>query len=208
MHLLTLPLSSNSHVYVEGDVSIAPSAAIAAGVILRADPDSRIIIAAGVCLGMGSILHAQRGTLEVEAGANLGAGVLMVGKGKIGVNACIGPITTIWNESIEPGQVVAAGSVIGDNGRVVVGFSPASMNSMGAIPPDPPASPPPTPEALSPAPVSPPTGDVDVSTPPPVESSDSATQATVYGQGNLNRLLKTLFPYNQSLIQPSAEDED
>jgi carbon dioxide concentrating mechanism protein CcmN len=74
MHLPPLPLSSN-YVDTEGEVSIDPSATIASGVILRAATDSKIIIGAGVCIGIGSILTASQGILEVEAGANLGAGV-------------------------------------------------------------------------------------------------------------------------------------
>src|SRR4028119_2313315 len=136
MHLPILPLNTHLHVYVEGDVSIDASAAIAQGVILRADQDSKIIIAAGVCIGMGSILHAYQGTLEVEAGANLGAGVLVVGKGKIGQNACIGTITTIWNDSIEPWQVVPAGSVIGDRGRQIADVSSASTSTPSSHVPD------------------------------------------------------------------------
>jgi len=137
MQLPTLPLISNSHVYVEGDVSIDPSAAIAAGVILRAAFDSKIIIAAGVCIGMGSILHSHQGTLEVEAGANLGAGVLVVGKGKIGANACIGAATTIWNSSIQSGQVVPAGSVVGDRGRQITDVSSTSTSTTSSDAPDP-----------------------------------------------------------------------
>jgi carbon dioxide concentrating mechanism protein CcmN len=137
MHLPTLPFISHSHVYVEGDVSIDASAAIAAGVILRADPDSKIIIAAGVCIGTGSLLHAHRGTLEVEACANLGAGVLVVGKGKIGANACIGAATTIWNSSIQSGQVVQAGSVVGDRGRQITDVSLTSTSTTSSDAPDP-----------------------------------------------------------------------
>ncbi|NEQ10056.1 MAG: transferase, partial [Moorea sp. SIO4E2] len=98
-------------------MSIDPSAAISAGVILRADPDSKITIAAGVCIGMGAIIHAHKGTVEVESGASLGAGVLVVGKGKIGANASIGSLTTIWNHSVESLQVVPSASVLGDKGR-------------------------------------------------------------------------------------------
>lgn len=108
---------SNLNSYISGEVMIDPSAAIAPGVLLQADPNSQIIIGAGVCIGMGAVLHAHDGILEIQAGANLGAGVLVVGKGKIGSNACIGSATTILNHSIESGQVVASGSLIGDSSR-------------------------------------------------------------------------------------------
>jgi carbon dioxide concentrating mechanism protein CcmN len=211
MHLLPLPLSSNSQVYVKGDVSIDPNAAIAPGVILRADPDSRIIIAAGVCIGMGSILHAHEGTLEVEAGVNLGAGVLVVGKGKIGANACIGATTTIWNSSIEPRQVVPAGSVIGDTGRQLADSSSVATDSPSFKAPDTPTSPTkPTDKAslngqfVYPTVVSTSTTNEDSPTEPTAESP-AQDDTSVYGQGNLNRLLKTLFPYNQSIGRPPED---
>ena len=214
MHLPTLPLISHSHVYVEGNVSIAPSAAIAAGVILRADPDSKIIIAADVCIGAGSILHAHRGTLEVEAGANLGAGVLVVGKGKIGANACIGAITTIWNDSIDPWQVVPPGSLVGQKGRQIADVSLASTVPSGFDAPDTPNSSTDTTakESLNgqapsnPTVVSTSTTDEDSSTKPEAEAPSLEAGKSVYGQGNLDRLLKTLFPYNNQSLNRPPED--
>ena len=117
MYLSPLQPISNSHFYVSGNVTIHPNAAIAPGVLLQADPESQIIIAAGVCVGMGAILHAHQGILEVEEGSNIGAGVLIVGKGKIGTNACIGSMTTILNSSVGWGEVVPPASLIGDASR-------------------------------------------------------------------------------------------
>src|ERR671933_1676230 len=242
MHLPTLPWSSNSHVYAEGDVSIDSSAAIAPGVILRADPDSKIVIAAGVCIGMGSVLHACGGTLEVEAGANLGSGVLIVGKGKIGANACIGAVTTVWNSSIEPWQVVPAASVVGDKGRQIVELSSVSTATPSAETTTAPSSsttamtgvmpsadaplgltatlgesdrdtsalvnrkvdaPPTDKESLNGQVRSNPAASTndrqgrpsqeDSSTEPKTETSTSEAGKTVYGQGSLDRILKTLF---------------
>ena len=102
---------------VSGDVRIDPSAAIAPGVLLHADPESQIIIAAGVCIGMGTIVHASKGTVALEYGASLGAGVLVVGKGKIGANACVGSMTTMIDSDVEQRQVVAPGSLLGDPSR-------------------------------------------------------------------------------------------
>ncbi|HEY9602018.1 MAG TPA: hypothetical protein V6C85_10435 [Allocoleopsis sp.] len=230
MHLPTLPSSSNSHVYIEGDVSIDPSAAIAPGVILRAAPDGKIVIASGACIGMGSILHAHQGTLEVQAGAILGAGVLVVGKGKIGANACIGSASTIWNNSIEPWQVVPATSVIGDKGR-----QPADDSSPPTSPPSSNASSPPTSdtassskstvgqESLNGNAPSPSTVESvsttnqnlatepkqDSSTEQPAESPNLEPGKYVYGQGSLDRILKTLFPYNTNPpLSPPPPDED
>jgi carbon dioxide concentrating mechanism protein CcmN len=250
MHLPTLPLSSNSHVYTEGDVSIDPSAAIAPGVILRAAPDTKIVIAAGVCIGMGSILHAQGGTLEVEAGANLGAGVLIVGKGTIGANACIGAVTTICNASIEPWHVVPAASVVGDKGRQIVSVSSvptapkveteetpdlstsakASVNvtpSAGVSLPltatlnasdsgasalvgrlDTPST---SKESLNgkvpsnPLVASTGTTNDDSPVEPKAEQPTLDADKPIYGQGSLDRILKTLFPYNPSINRPPED---
>lgn len=102
---------------IDGEVSIDPSAVVASGVALIANPESRIVIGAGVCIGMGVVLHADRGTLKVEDGAILGAGVLMVGAGTIGARACVGPVSTVFNCSVDSEQVVAPGSLLGDQGR-------------------------------------------------------------------------------------------
>ena len=204
MHLPTLSLINNSHVYVEGDVSIDPSAAIAPGVILRATPDSKIVIASGVCIGMGSILHAYQGSLEIGAGVNLGAGVLVIGNGKIGANACIGSATTIWNSSVEPGQVVAGGSVIGKNGRQVTDLSSAATSPVPVHPPETPDVAPLNGQVPPTKAVSPSTTDKDSPTEPQA-APNSEAGTSVYGQGNLNRLLKTLFPYDQSLNRPPED---
>ncbi|MEH2322959.1 MAG: transferase [Nostoc sp.] len=119
MSVLSLRLSNNFDSYISGEVTVHPSAVLAPGVILQAAVNSKIIIGPGVCIGMGAILQVHEGTLEVEAGANLGTGFLMVGKGKIGANACIGSATTVFNYSVEPGQVIAPGSILGDTSRQI-----------------------------------------------------------------------------------------
>ncbi|MEH2271895.1 MAG: transferase [Nostoc sp.] len=120
MSVPLLRLSNNfDSSYISGEVTIHPSAVLAPGVILQAAVNSKIIIGPGVCIGMGAILQVHEGTLEVEAGANLGAGFLMVGKGKIGANACIGSATTVFNYSVEPGQVIPPGSILGDTSRQI-----------------------------------------------------------------------------------------
>ncbi|MEH2042994.1 transferase [Nostoc sp.] len=119
MSVPLLRLSNNFDTYISGEVTIHPSAVLAPGVILQAAINSKIIIGPGVCIGMGAILQVHEGTIEVEAGANLGAGFLMIGKGKIGANACIGSATTIFNYSVEPGQVVPPGSILGDTSRQI-----------------------------------------------------------------------------------------
>jgi carbon dioxide concentrating mechanism protein CcmN len=117
MYLSPLQLSSNSQILMSGDVVVNEGAAIAPGVILQAEPGSRISIAAGACIGLGVILHAREGTLEIGAGVILGAGVLVVGAGKIGTSACIGAGTTLINPCIDQMQIMPAGSLIGDTSR-------------------------------------------------------------------------------------------
>jgi carbonic anhydrase/acetyltransferase-like protein (isoleucine patch superfamily) len=98
--------------YVCGDVVIDQTAAIAAGVLIQADQGGSITIAAGVCIGMGVVLHAQGGVLEIGAGANLGAGVLVYGPSKIGEGACIGASSSIVRTVIAKGAIVPPCSLI------------------------------------------------------------------------------------------------
>jgi carbon dioxide concentrating mechanism protein CcmN len=204
MYLSPLQLSSNSQIYVSGDVVVAEGAAIAPGVILQADPESRISIAAGVCIGMGVILHARQGTLAVGTGAILGAGVLVVGSGTIGANACIGAGTTLINPCIDKMQFLPAGSLIGDTSRQVA-LEPEPASNMPQ--PDPPelsdpwspkepetASEPPVAVAQERSPEPEPTAE-ERSSPEP-ENADVPT--ILYGQAHINRLLVTLFPHRQA----------
>ena len=112
-----LRFGNNIESHISGEVIIHPSAILAPGVILQAAPNSKIVIGSGVCIGMGSILQVDEGSIEIEVGVNLGAGFLMVGKGKIGTNACIGAATTVFQSSVAPGQVVPPGSLLGDTSR-------------------------------------------------------------------------------------------
>jgi carbon dioxide concentrating mechanism protein CcmN len=98
--------------YVCGDVVIDQTAAIASGVLIQADLGGKITIAAGVCIGMGAVLHAQGGLLEIGAGANLGAGVLVYGTSKIGEGACIGASSSIVRAVIGKGAIVPPCSLI------------------------------------------------------------------------------------------------
>lgn len=208
--------------YISGEVIIHPSAVLAPGVILQAAPNSKIIIGSGVCVGMGSILQVHEGTLEVEAGANLGAGLLMVGKGKIGANACIGAATTIFNCSVEPGQVIPAGSVLGDTSRRIsesptqtqqttqsessttnpTSSSTESENGTGRQKGqgDKQTGEQEDKEESSPIPPS-------SSLSPPVSSQDSQIGSYIYGQESIQRLLVTLFPHKQALNQPISDGE-
>ena len=107
----------NKDIRISGDVEIHPTASLAPGVILQAAPDCRIVIGADVCIGMGVIINASQGFVEIESGAIVGSGVLIIGACKIGNNACIGTAVTIFQTDIEPMTVIEPGSVLGDNSR-------------------------------------------------------------------------------------------
>ena len=211
MYLSPLQLSSNSQILMSGDVVVNEGAAIAPGVILQAEPGSRISIAAGACIGLGVILHAREGTLEIGAGVILGAGVLVVGAGTIGTSACIGAGTTLINPCIDQMQIMPAGSLIGDTSRQASAEA-TSAEATAAAPTAAPTSPE-TPEATTP-PVAPPIEPPSPPQTPPQTAPETAADAPestaaeppqpgemptiLYGQAHINRLLGTLFPHRQA----------
>ena len=109
----------NSDIRISGNVEIHPTASLAPGVILQASPDYKIVIGADVCIGMGTIINAGNGSIEIESGATLGSGVLIIGESKIGSNACIGTATTIFQASVVTMAVISPGSIIGDRSRTL-----------------------------------------------------------------------------------------
>ncbi len=119
MYLPLVQPISKDRIYVSGDVTIDPSVALAPGTIIQAAPHCKVIISAGACVGMGTVLNACTGAIEIESGAVLGAGVLIVGEGKVGRNACVGTVTTVFKANIAAGEIVAPGSLIGDTSRSV-----------------------------------------------------------------------------------------
>ena len=119
MIYLPPPQLSNKDIRISGDVEIHPTASLAPGVILQAVPSQRIVIGADVCIGMGVIINASQGSVEIESGAIIGSGVLIIGACKIGNNACIGTAVTIFQANIEAMTVIEPGSILGDNSRKV-----------------------------------------------------------------------------------------
>jgi carbon dioxide concentrating mechanism protein CcmN len=117
MSLPPIPIDYNAEFFVSGNVTIHETAAIAAGVILQAAPHSQIIVREGACLGKGTVLNAYAGTIEIETGAILGAGVLLVGRVTIGASACIGAATSIFNSSVEALAMIPSGALLGDHSR-------------------------------------------------------------------------------------------
>jgi len=195
MYLSPLQLSSNSQILMSGDVVVNEGAAIAPGVILQADPGSRISIAAGACIGMGVIIHAREGNLDIEAGVILGAGVLVVGAGTIGANACIGSAATLINPCIPKMQILPAGSLMGDSSRQVAAETTAEAEIPSATVPsvDRPIEPPSDTAQTPPeTPAEPPSD----TAPPPTQPGETPT--ILYGQAHINQLLGTLFPHRQA----------
>ena len=107
----------NKDIRISGDVEINPTASLAPGVILQAASNSRIVIGADVCIGMGVIINACKGSVEIGNGAILGAGVLIIGESKIGNSSCIGTSTTIFRQNVASMAVVEPGSILGDISR-------------------------------------------------------------------------------------------
>jgi carbon dioxide concentrating mechanism protein CcmN len=104
-------------VHLYGTVLIDPTAVIAPGVLLQAESNSQISIGPGVCIGAGTIIQAAGGLLKIGAGACLGREVLVVGRGSIEVNACIGAGSTLLDPQIEEGVMVKPHSLLGDRSR-------------------------------------------------------------------------------------------
>lgn len=185
------PSATNSDVYIFGEVTVAQSAVLAPGVILQAAPDSRIIIGAGVCVGMGTILKAYGGAIQIEDGAVLGAGVLMIGYGQIGSNACIGAATTIYNGSVDAKVMIPAGTMIGDVSRqteVSVATVENQAHSTSSET-----------ELLDKGSSQPQEADNGHS----ADSSALEPATPVVGQVYVNKLLFTLFPHRNSLSHRS-----
>jgi carbon dioxide concentrating mechanism protein CcmN len=111
-HLFHLEPIDTKQSFQTGDVVLGEGVAIAPGVLLQADPGSRIVLATGVCLGLGCVVHANGGEIRVDRGANLGAGVLVVGQATIGAGALIGAGTSILNDSVAAGALIAPGSLL------------------------------------------------------------------------------------------------
>ena len=192
----------NKDIRVFGDVEIHPTASLASGVILQAAPDSRIVIGADVCIGMGAIINACRGTIEIETGAIIGSGVLIIGESKIGNNCCIGTSTTIFRENIASMTVIEPGSIVGDASRQIeIEQEPAnktptkpansdlngsSASKNGRVKSQT--------VAQSHSQGSTPASHAETPTTPITKS-----KAPVVGQVYLNELLVTLFPHRKSL---------
>jgi carbon dioxide concentrating mechanism protein CcmN len=181
---------SDDHLYISGNVTLDDSAAIAPNVMLQADPGCHLIIAAGVSIGSGCVLHAHNGTLEIDTGATLGSGVLILGSGKIGANACIGSRATLIDSSIEPEYTVPPGAIIGDRSRQDASTQPPNTQSQNVATASVAAETPSTPAETNGA--------------APVKENGKAKP--VHGQVYLERMMVMMFPHQQKLDNPSSDD--
>ncbi len=207
MLLPPLQIPGALHPHISGDVTIDPGAGIAPGVLLLAEPGSQIWIAAGVCIGMGSILHAHHGPLIIEAGVTLGTGVLVVGTGRIGANACVGSATTLVNCTVAPGQVVPPGSLLGDTSRRIAAevieastIEASTIEATAPVPPEPDpwdveVEPVATPDLTAPPPA---TTTVTEATTTEAKTTTTTTTTTVYGQAHFNQLMVKIFAQRQA----------
>lgn len=119
MSLPILQPSSVDTTQVRGDVTIHSSVMIASGVILNATSGYKIIVASGVCLGMGTIINAYGGNIEIGENSILGSGSLIFGSCTIGKQVSLGASVTVYNATVKAMSVICAGSIIGDSSRQV-----------------------------------------------------------------------------------------
>lgn len=203
MYLPSLQPINREQSFVQGNVTVDPDAVIAPGVLLQADADSEIVVAAGVCIGMGVVVHAQGGALYIDRGVNIGAGVLIVGQGKVGANVCIGASATVIHPDLADGMLVPPAVLWGDQSRQVATVTHSQVQVL--------------PSATATTDVDPSAGmAVEIvetaatkttrvtNTKPSGEANLESTPTTtpVYGQEQLNQLMLKLFPSGRRVNPP------
>jgi carbon dioxide concentrating mechanism protein CcmN len=203
MYLPPLQAMHDSPAQQLGEVTVHPSVAIAPGVLLQAEAGSRILIAASVCIGMGAVIHAYGGVLEIQEGVNLGAGVLILGSGVIGAHACVGTSSTVIESSISSQQILPPGSLVGDRSRSI---QPESIPAPVAVPD---ATPDPweTDSASQSTYQYPdqPSQTIPVPAPQAPETNGGTRTAPIHGKDYVNSLLSTLMPHRNHSIPPTSE---
>ncbi|AHB89493.1 carboxysome structural protein CcmN [Thermosynechococcus sp. NK55a] len=202
MPLPPLALPPSPAVRIVGDVVVDPQAVLAPGVLLWAEAGASIRIAAGVCIGMGSVIHAHGGTITIGEGVNIGAGVLLIGAVTVEPHACIGASTTVMETTIPAGAVVAAGSLLGDRSRRWPPAAETSHPQQGAVFPEDPWREPPTtvhpsenspPEQQDPTDSSPSHQESPATAPPETSTATRPKANVVYGQAYVSRMFAKMF---------------
>ncbi|MDR7921809.1 hypothetical protein QYC27_06080 [Thermosynechococcus sp. PP45] len=213
MPLPPLALPPSPAVRIVGDVVVDPQAVLAPGVLLWAEAGASIRIAAGVCIGMGSVIHAHGGTIEIGEGVNIGAGVLLIGAVTVEPHACIGASTTVMQTTIPSGAVVAAGSLLGDSSRrwqPPTETSPLQESAVSSEDPwQEPSTTADTAENSTPEQqesTASPSSHQESPTAAPPETSTSPTAKTsvVYGQAYVSKMFAKMFRVEP--IQPTGEN--
>jgi carbon dioxide concentrating mechanism protein CcmN len=207
MYLPPLQAMHDSPAHQIGDVTVHPSAAIAPGVLFQAEAGSRIVISASVCIGMGTVIHAYGGVLEIQEGVNLGAGVLIIGSGVIGAHACVGTSSTVIESSVSSQQILPPGSLVGDRSRSIQSQPiPPPVAAEASDTPDPWGAAPNGQSAYQPVKQS---AQPSALTPPIPQSAESinggARTTPIHGKDYVNNLLSTLIPSRAHSIPPTSE---
>jgi len=185
-----------------GEVHVASGAQIGVGAFLYAQAGSHIHIHTGACVGEHCILHVFGGSLVIESGATLGAGVLVFGQGVIGARAFIGERATLIQPEIPQEGIVPPGSLVGDRSRPV---ADPLLYPMPTVPTplsieDPLSQPAPESVFSRPAESEPPT---EEKAPFPLSPTDQVRQQTasngrpIPGQATLQQLLRKIYPHRQ-----------
>jgi carbon dioxide concentrating mechanism protein CcmN len=133
-------LVSGTHYCVVGDVTIDATAAIAPGVVLQAPSGSRIVVGKNACLAAGVCIQSRQGVLNIEAGVSLGANVLVIGHGTIGVNSCISAGSTLINPALTAETIVPPDSLVGAQPVPVANYSTSTNGVQSSYLPNQPSS--------------------------------------------------------------------
>jgi carbon dioxide concentrating mechanism protein CcmN len=156
------------------------------------------VIGARTCIGAGVVVQAQQGTLILEEGVNLGAGVLVIGRGVVGAHTCVGADSTLLNPEIGKSEVLPTGTLLGDQSRSLASAPEPSPTANGKAAQHGAAA-----HQSQPPPAVSETNGAQV----PTEGSSSLSGAgTVYGREQITGLIQTLFPHRQPLSTANSEN--
>ncbi len=203
MPLPPLALPPSPTVRIAGDVVVHPQAVLAPGVVLWAEAGASIRIGAGVCVGMGSVIHAHGGAITLHEGVNLGAGVLLIGQVTVESHACIGASATVMDTKVPAGAVVAAGSLLGDRSRR---WQPEAVSSPAATAEDPWQEPPARPETADSLPETPAPSPSENPAQNQEQNQNNKSSTVVYGQAYVSQMFAKMFRTEPLTPNPDHEN--